>query len=890
MLVGLLSAKWALLIPAAITVAQPHAADQPSSRIVHRFDFNEPNYYDDVPRGWLRFPDRQTPDPSFPRYTDGRFDRQVGHAAAPSFHLASDGRSVAYRYTGGETQVRPGDYVVHGWIKPDNLASARAALSAYYLDWEGRYVPGTQRFSQLIGGAGDDAWTAVSVLLPPAPATAHSVGLTCWVVQDEVWQSPVAGHRHIAWRDVRGGAWFDDIVVQGRPRATLNSAHAGNVVLVGEPLRLHTVVADEETGGLVAELEIAERSGAIIARRGVPVHEFEDARTTETLVRDLPPGLYHALLRVRSQGEVIVERQLTFGVLGRRHSPQEQVAQHVGVMLAQAPVAASGGERPASRNMVDTAALIDELGVGAVKLPIWTADSASAFDAHPDELHDLLDRLIGSRVDVIGVFGGAPTSISRADGAFAPTLLDTLSMDERAWRGPLEAIVAPYASIFAGWQLGCENETALFTDSRTPGVLSALRQAMSTLLPAPNLATVASAGDWPGAHRLAVENLSITLPADIHPNQIAAHVAPFAKLGHDQIWLALPDAEVTSDAELIAWVQRLVAARQTTVQRVFAPAPWRVQDTEQGIIHEPTAAFLALRTVVDQLGDDRHVADFALEPAGVARAFGDGRHATIVAWNPEAPAEGTLTTLQLGRADHGVDMWGREFPIERDAAGTCTLRLTSAPVFIPDVEQWLVAFRAGAELRPGRTALAVAPQRHTLVIANPRDVALSGEVVFDVEAPWEVAPNRLRFAIAAGETQEFPLLIRQPPNATAGIQTFTAQVQFTSDPPYRLDIPLQLELGLEDVDVWGYALNKGNDVLIRHGVTSRATRPVSFRAFAVVPGRSRQYRTINELLPGQSLTIEYLFKNASAASGRDVRLGLREVNGPRLHNLEIQVP
>jgi len=74
-------------------VAVPAARAQPApdalSRIVHRFDFNEPDYYGEVPRGWLRFPDHTTHDPAFPRYADGRFDRAVGHEAPPSFYLDS---------------------------------------------------------------------------------------------------------------------------------------------------------------------------------------------------------------------------------------------------------------------------------------------------------------------------------------------------------------------------------------------------------------------------------------------------------------------------------------------------------------------------------------------------------------------------------------------------------------------------------------------------------------------------------------------------------------------------------------------------------------------------------------------------------------------------------
>jgi hypothetical protein len=110
-------------------------------------------------RGGCVSPDGFAADPEFPRYADARFDPDAGHVAPPSFYLASRGRSVAYRYVGDATRVRRGDYAVTGWVRPDRLARGRATLSAYYLDWEGQYVPGTQRFGRLIGSDPADAST-----------------------------------------------------------------------------------------------------------------------------------------------------------------------------------------------------------------------------------------------------------------------------------------------------------------------------------------------------------------------------------------------------------------------------------------------------------------------------------------------------------------------------------------------------------------------------------------------------------------------------------------------------------------------------------------------------------------------------------------------------------
>jgi hypothetical protein len=81
-----------------------------------------------------------------------------------------------------------------------------------------------------------------------------------------------------------------------------------------------------------------------------------------------------------------------------------------------------------------------------------------------------------------------------------------------------------------------------------------------------------------------------------------------------------------------------------------------------------------------------------------------------------------------------------------------------------------------------------------------------------------------------------------------------------------------------------------NRLVVRHGVKNRSQEIVSFRGFAAVPGRPRQYRVYTALQPGQSIVKEYHFANAASLSGRTLRAGLRGLDGERAHNLEIVAP
>ena len=856
-----------------------------ASRVVHKFDFLEPGYFDPIPKGWYRFPDREYPDPAFPRYTEARLDHEVGHEAAPSFYLESKGRCVAYRYAGPLTRVRPGDYLVDGWIKPDRMRHSRAALSAYYLGWEGDYIAGTQRFSRLSGAPEEGkTWQQVRVHLPVAPPGAHFVGVTCWIVQQSVWRREVMPHRHISDRDVKGGAWFDDIVVLGLPRAILESAHPGNVVEHPSTPRLLATVADEDTTGLTARLVVHDQDGAAAYAADIEIRSYEEEKPTAIDLPALPAGLYVADLEVLSVGEPILWRTLTFAVLGRAHRPRGVVAPQMGVIFGEV----------APEQTADVLALVKTLGVGAAKLPLWTGDPAyPGFGSPPHTLHDVLDEMIESRIAVVGTFSGPPAAMVRSVGVHARSLLDILSEDPRAWRSHLHAIVAPYASIFSSWQLGGDGDTDFIDDDRVAPALRAVRREMLDMIVSPSLTTVATAARWPSGTPHPAQNLSVELPPDIQPAFVGAHLQAYRNRGYSRLWVSIPLPEMEGfdrSSSLARWALRVIEARWAGVDTIFVPQLWRTRSTLYRRVTEPTQALVAYRTIVDTIADSQPTDRLNIGSTARALAFGDGKRAVLVMWDPAAPAQGASHTLQLGAATEAVDLWGRAVPLTRSADGRHKIKLSPVPVFVTGIEQWLVKFRAGLKLRPEHVDFAFETKRHMLAVTNPHNTAIAGEVVFHADKSWDVEPRRLRFALYPGETREFPLDVRHPNNETAGTKTIRARVRMISGRKYLLDVPLEFELGLSDVDVLGYAVMQGDRLLIHHGVTNRADQPMSFRTFAVYPGRSRQYRVINELLPGQTLTIEYRFANVAAASATKIRLGLREVNGPRIHNLQVVIP
>ncbi len=855
------------------------------SRLVHRFTFDEPDNLYNIPKFWVQFPARDHVDPEFPRYAEGFFDSDIGCDEPPSFYLHPKGRSVAFRYIGPNTRIKPGDYLVAGRIRPDRLRYARATISAYYLDWENEVIEGTQRFGRLIGPTDiADSWQEVRVHLPVAPPNAHFVGITCWVVQQDVWMEGIKPHRYISLRDIDGGAWFDDLVVLALPRAILESAHPGNIVERPHAVQLLATVADDDASGLEAVLTVNDQDGVEVFNSDVSVRTFDDEEPDRFSLRNLGPGLYTALMDISSLGEPILRRRLTFAVLGKSQRPRGAVVRQMGVIVTQVR----------DDQVADQLALVDALGVGAAKLPLWTGDPARpGYEKHRNALHNILDEMVKQRISVTGIFSGPPTDLIRSAGEHARSLLDILSDDPQGWQGLLRSIVAPYASIFHSWQLGRDGDLVFINDDRVPKAFEAVRLELQSMMTVPSMTAVAAASRLPESTALPAQNYSVDLPDDIRPDYIVDHLSPYKSLPYNHIWVSVdaPDTRGFSTSAVLAdWAIKVIRTRWTGVETVFVPQLWHTRDILDRALTEPTRSYLVLRTIIDAIGDRPPAYEFNIGKTAKALAFADDRDATVVLWDPAAPAEGRSCAIQLGSASSAIDLCGRSVPLTRTPDGRHELLLSPEPIFVMGVEPWIIAFRSGLRLTPNRINFSYELRSHTLSVANPHRLPISGSIVLTPPVNWELEPRRFRFSLYPNEIQAFDIRLRHPNNEDAGIKTLHAAIELQGQKTYNFDTAVELELGLSDVDVWGYAVTDGDDLLVRHGVTSRAQEVLAFRTFAMYPGRSRQYRVINELLPGQTLTIEYRFHNVQHVSGKNIRLSLQEINGPRMHNLRIVVP
>jgi len=259
-------------------------------------------------------------------------------------------------------------------------------------------------------------------------------------------------------------------------------------------------------------------------------------------------------------------------------------------------------------------------------------------------------------------------------------------------------------------------------------------------------------------------------------------------------------------------------------------------------------------------------------------------------WDEHAPDNVQPHAIQLGRASRQIDLWGQSIPLKRNDLGQQIVQLSAMPILVDHVEPWLIDFRTSMKLKPTHVDSGRESVSFALEMAYQGAEPITGHGRLEAPEGWEFRPRNFSFTLTQHRTERLMFQARIPHNEPVGRKRILAKVTL-DETGYYLEIPLEVEVGLSDVDVFGLALLEARKLVLRQTVTNRSTEVLSFRATADVPGRQRQYRPIANLAPGDSQTVEYRFSNAHDLIGRQVQLSLRELNdGPRVHSLELQVP
>lgn len=886
----------ALLMGCVVAGDNVAAAGRGGDRVVHHFDFDErdegnieslPKYWDVIrPMG-------------FPHFTRGAFDESVGRNGAPSFHLETLGRNVAFAYTGPDTRVRPNtDYHIVGYISPDRLKYGRACLSAHYLDQSGRPLVESLVRSRWVGGPDDvEPWIRLDMDLPAAPPTAERIGITVWVVQEPVWSDALFPKRHIQRNDVRGGAWFDDITVHALPRMRLTTSTPTNVLSPDDEQVLYALLADYDDRTLRGRVSIRLVGGAVVKVVGLEVETDPNAEAKPISIAELGPGLYRATLDIFAGDALLRSRELTFAKLAPRRNPQNFITRSFGIVID-----------PQQRS--DPAwelALLERQALHSAKLPVWSGLSSEAYtDSRRQGMERLAQDLVKRGFALSGVFLAPPASIVRNDGAYTRPLLELLSGDQSLWRGHLATAVAPSASAFRWWEIIAPIASTVGSVNRLAGglpgggdgdqlaaAISQLRSALRPFITFPRIAMPVSATVDLATEKFPVEQVTLNMTAAVRPESFATRIGDARKLGYENVSVLVespPAKRYRRLPRLADWGRRLIMARHAGADTVFVPQTWRVGEAVGGHFVAPNEEFLVLRTIADILGDASPGPELRIGEHVRCLSFHNDKSSVLALWDEHAPSGGRDYLIQLGNADRQVDLWGRSTTLTRAKDGRQIVRLGSLPVFIPKADRWLIEFRASLSITPTVVPSGSEAVRHEIVLDYEGERRVSGRIDWELPKGWAVGPKSFDFGVSRFRRGRQDIEIVYPHIEPAGAKTIRARITLNPTGLY-LEVPLRVDIEAPDLEVSGMAVVESGELVLRQVVTNRSDEVLSFRVSAAVPGRQRQYRPISNLRPGDTQSVQYRFGGGEAFVGRHVRISLREVNdGPRTHNLDLLVP
>src|SRR5262249_4668335 len=126
-------------------------------------------------------------------------------------------------------------------------------------------------------------------------------------------------------------------------------------------------------------------------------------------------------------------------------------------------------------------------------------------------------------------------------------------------------------------------------------------------------------------------------------------------------------------------------------------------------------------------------------------------------------------------------------------------------------------------------------------------------------------------------------------NSFAGPKTILAEFGVQTEKNSTFTLPITLKLGLSDVGLQTLALRDGKDVIVQQMITNYGEQPIDYTAFAIFRGQARQERLVTRLGPGHTTIKKYRFVGVQIGKDARVRSGVKELQGTRILNDEVEI-
>jgi hypothetical protein len=250
--------------------------------------------------------------------------------------------------------------------------------------------------------------------------------------------------------------------------------------------------------------------------------------------------------------------------------------------------------------------------------------------------------------------------------------------------------------------------------------------------------------------------------------------------------------------------------------------------------------------------------------------------------------------INLGERPVMVDLWGNVTPLlgGNRKRQTAKIQITPMPMFLLDIDGEMAQLRASVKWDNDHVESSFKSHLRKLRFSNPYKQPIAGTIRLRAPNGWTITPMIQQFSLNPGETWERDLSIEFPYNTFAGSKQINAEFTLqgtrgAGDSVFTVPVPLQL--GLSDIGLQTIALRDGSDVLVQQVITNYGNKPIDYSAFAIFPGQARQERLVTNLGPGRTTIKKYRFSDVKLEQALKVRSGIKELDGTRILNDEVEV-
>jgi len=876
------------------------------NRVLRTFDFEERRLgnVEDIPMNWSKVEGE-----GLPHYVNGRLTTDLARSGKYSFRFDLNGGSLVYRYDAGRIKVQASaHYRVEGYVRTTPLKNARARLTAYMADLDGMPIADTVCHSEAFSSkAADDDWHRLSVELSADSPKAATIVLELALLQPEQYAPNTLGQRNLFTQDIRGSAWFDDVLVSQVPQVKIRTDRPGNVFRRGDALRLEVLVSDRFTDDLATQLQVHDAAGTKVYQLSGAMERAQvekigpgNKRLWITLP-ELPPGWYEASLVMTSRGQHVGDQKLDL-VLLADNAPRLIPDERFGVIATDLPFSGWG----------DMPDILSVLGAGRVKLAIWSK-TGDIQQVDPAAFDRILVRLQERRIALTACLVDVPPTIAQklaerqrqaeAERAFAGTPRppaaeskwpQILKAPPEDWQPQLSELIARHASHLHRWQLGADGTDAFVTDKGMRQVYDQVYQQFAALVYEPDLAM-----PWPAWYEMEGKlpaTVALNVPSQVLPSQIPLYMQEIrGQKGHNlSITLqALDRQQYGREVQIRDFVQRLVYALAADAKRIDLPLPYTVQRDGDEFVQQPQEMLIVLRTLIGALGGSRFRGKVPIADGVEAFLFERNGKGALVLWDRGNKPGVKQLAVNMGERPVLMDLWGNAKPLlsgdDGRVAGTTQIEVGSMPVLLLDIDASMAMLRASVALDRPLIESSFQPHSRRLRFVNPSGTAISGSVRLKAPPGWTVNPPTHTFSLNPGETFDREISIEFPYNSYAGEKNIDAQFLVQGERNTTFTVPLTLHLGLSDVGMQTMAIRDGNDVIVQQTIQNYGDKPIDYGSFAIFPGQARQERLVTNLAPGRTTLKRYRFTNVQVSPGMKIRVGVKELEGSRILNDEVEI-